>query len=88
MSLTGHLSVCVCRLGLVYERQDESILTEWAFQEARKALMEPQTPLEEEVNQGRKESEHKEKVSAEDGKTDSGEMERESMLLWLLFLVL
>lgn len=88
MSLTGHLGFCVCGLGLVYERQNESILTEWAFQEARKALMEPQTPLEEEVNQERKESENKEdKVPAKDGKIDPGEMEREYMLLWLLFLV-
>lgn len=86
---TGHLSFCVCGLGLVYERQNESILTEWAFQEARKALIEPQTPVEEEVNQETKASENKEdKVSAEDGKTESGEMEREYMLLWLLFLVL
>ncbi|XP_029702607.1 cilia- and flagella-associated protein 70 isoform X2 [Takifugu rubripes] len=59
-------------LGLVYERQNESILTEWAFQEARKALMEPQTPVEEEVNQDRKESENKEdRLPAEDGKIES-----------------
>lgn len=76
------ISFCVCGLGLVYERQNESILTEWAFQEARKALMDPQTPMEEEVNQERKESENKEdKVAAKGGKIESGEMEREYMLL-------
>lgn len=73
---TGHL--CVCGLGLIYEHQNESILAEWAFQEARKALMEQQTQMEEEVKQ---ESDNKEDKVSPKGKTELGEMGRGYLLL-------
>lgn len=71
----AHLCFCLCALGFIYTYQNEPVLTDWAFQEARKALTAQQ--MEEKVKQEINESENNtDEVSAKSGKTGSREMGR------------
>lgn len=91
--MTQLISSCfwVWWLGLIYERQNKSILTEWAFLEARKLKMaqeaKEQTPTEEEEEEEEEEEqqqqeeeegeEEKEKKECEKDKEEEEEMPKD-----------
>lgn len=75
-------------LGFIYDHQNEPILTDWAFKEARRALAAEQMQTEEKMKQEINESENNtDEAAAKSGKTKPCQMGSADVQLWQLFPV-